>query len=111
MFYPNETVGTAICIAGILLCLILGLFLLSGRGFSMIAGFNTASREKQGTVKQTVLCRAVGLFVLYIGAVIGAIIPAALHSVAWLVYLLIGLMLVSAVCFLIYINRSRRFIK
>lgn len=111
MLHPNEQAGILICSGVALLCVIIGLVLLSGHGAMMIAGYNTATKEKREKINEKALCKAVGIFVIAIGVIIGLIIPAAYWSIAWLVYALMALIIISSILLLIYINKSKRFKK
>ena len=57
--------GIYLMAAIILLFIIMGVFLLQGKGSWPIAGYNTASKEEKARYDQRKLCRAMGLFCLY----------------------------------------------
>jgi len=90
---------------------ILAMFMLRGKGASLISGINTMSDEKRETYDEKAVCRAVGKLLLAM-AVIMVALPVTLHLEAmWLFGGLIALSVVGPIGFAIYANTSNRYRK
>jgi len=95
----------------IILMLIPAIFLLNGRGASLIAGYNTLSPARQANYDKKALCRFVGrLLIVICVCMVG--VWAGMHSGAsWLIWLGITLMIVLPIAGAIYANIGGRFLK
>lgn len=93
----------------IILFIILGIVLYSGRGSSLIAGYNTMPKEEREKYDEVALSKFMGkmMFALSFSMVFWAL--SSLFEIDWL--LTIGLILfISIVIFmLIYMNTGNRF--
>lgn len=61
-------------IAVVLILAILGAVLFSGRGAFLIAGYNTMSKEERAQFDEKKLCRAVGMFLFVLDALLGFVL-------------------------------------
>ena len=91
--------------------IIFGVILCSGRGVDMIAGFNTASPEERAKWNEKALCRGVGILLFVIVGCCILTTVGAILDVPVLVWGGQAACYGSAVCGLIYINKSKRFKK
>jgi hypothetical protein len=57
------------------LFIIVGIFLLFGKGAWLIAGYNTAPKEEKAQINKKKLCRSMGVFMLAVSA-----------AMAWMTY-------------------------
>ncbi|MDR3075655.1 MAG: DUF3784 domain-containing protein [Synergistaceae bacterium] len=58
-------------VAVVLFCSVLGIFLYSGRGSFLIAGYNTMSSTERGKYNRKAISKAAGVFAINTGFVIG----------------------------------------
>jgi len=88
---------------------ILAIFLLSGRGASLISGYNMISADKRATYDEKALCRSVGTLLLVIVAIL-LLFPLAIYLQAtWLLFLATILSIVIPIGYAIYANTGNRF--
>ncbi len=109
---PNNIID--IVISGIfsLGIIIMSIFLLSGRGGILIAGFNTMSKEEQDKYDKVALCRFMGKILLPIGIIMPCItVVGILDIFTWLIWVFIGASLGLIIFAIIYANTGNRFIK
>jgi preprotein translocase subunit SecG len=93
----------------VLLFVILGLVFRSGRGAFLIAGYNTASKEKREETDEKKLCSFMSRLMDVLAG--SWLIVAASEIVQWMPLLWIGmvLFLLATVCGVIYANTGDRF--
>jgi hypothetical protein len=92
-----------------LLCIVLGIVLLSGHGFMLIAGYNTMSPEERKKVNIKSVAKAVGIYMILTGLFICGIFVASVMGVEPSVWLITGFFIGGAAFLVIYINVSKRF--
>jgi hypothetical protein len=86
-------------------------FLLRGKGASLIAGFNTMSDEEKKKYDEKALCRAVGKLLIAIAAML-LLFPISIRLEAmWLFWLAMVLSMVLPIGFAIYANTGNRYRK
>lgn len=105
------TQDLVICIVCVVAFVLLGLLFLSGRGWQLIAGYNTMPREERERYDTRALCRFMGKLMLYIAACIAmlgadTLWPGQGWASACRIWLPIGV--IGA---LIYANTGGRFLK
>ena len=88
---------------------IMGIFLLNGKGAFLIAGYNTMSDDKRALYDEKALCKAVGRLLLAI-AVLMLLFPLAMAlQLNWLFWVSFILMFVLTIGFAIYANTGNRY--
>ena len=91
--------------------LIMSLYLLSGKGAFLIAGYNTMSRKEQAKYDEKALCRCTGKFALWITCCL-MLLPFATHSEdIGMTLFVVGIIMVSTIVMMIYVNTGSRFLK
>ena len=105
------TAGMIVCGAFALLFIVMGGFLLAGRGTWLIAGYNTMPKEERERYDERALCRFMGKLMFFCAAcmlVMGAdeIWPGRGLWLAATIWLTIG-----AIGTVIYANTGGRFLK
>ena len=91
--------------------LIMAIVLLSGRGGSLIAGYNTMSNEKKAIYDEKAMCRATGGFLLALIFCLGLLYVGIYSAAVWLTIAAAVFLVVLIVGFLIYANTGKRFLK
>ena len=81
---------------------VLGIFLLFGKGSFLIAGYNTASEEEKKKIDKKKLCRSMGIMLLAVAGLIGAMCVVDTDAFALSMGGIIVLVLAAE---LIYANR------
>jgi hypothetical protein len=91
--------------------IVMSLFLLSGKGAFLIAGYNTMSKTEQAKYDKKALCRCTGGFLLTMTFVL-LLVPIGIHmNMIWLSLCVIPMISFGGVGFLIYANTGNRFHK
>ena len=94
-----------------LMILVIALVLLSGRGASLIAGYNTSSAAEKAKYDEKKLCRFVGGILLPIALGMPAVALGAIYGIDWVAWAY-GIAVVALVVFaVIYLNTGKRFQK
>ena len=93
---------------GALLFVVLGIVFCSGKGGSLIAGYNTFSPEEKSRYDEKVLCRAMGGLMFALAAC--CVVMALSEVFQMMAFLWIGLALffIGAVSGAIYMNTSQK---
>lgn len=86
---------------------IFSIVLLTGRGASLLAGFNTMSRAEQARWNQKAMCRFMGAALLIFMVLISA--SLFLTGRMWLFWLTFGAAMAELIGAVIYLNKSKRF--
>ena len=89
----------------------LGILFASGRGADLIAGYNTASREKKAKTDEKKLLKAMSVFMFVLaGCALVSALSQALHirSLIWIGQALFAVALIAG---LVYLNTGDRFKK
>ena len=90
---------------------ILAIFLLNGKGTSLVAGYNTMSRAEQARYDEKALCRFVGRLLLVISVCV-MLFPIGIHFEAmWITWIGIVVLVLGTVGAVIYMNTGDRFRK
>lgn len=76
---------------------IMTIFLLTGRGSGLIAGFNTMSEEEKQKYDEKKLCRGMGIGFLIIDVVILIMLLGEAVLPAWFAYVAVGIIVVDAI--------------
>ena len=89
---------------GFIIFAVLAIVLLSGHGSGLIAGYNTASKEKKAMYNEKKLCRTVGAGMSVIAILI--LIMGLLESIlpAVFAYVALGIIVVDVVIVIILVN-------
>ncbi len=111
MAVSNDVTGLVLTGGVALLCLALGIMLYRGHGAMLIAGYNTMPKHDREKINEKALLKAVGSYMMAISLWLVLVMLAAMQDIQWLVFALIGLMLVITIAFMVYINKSKRFKK
>jgi len=89
--------------------IVMGIFLLNGKGAFLIAGYNTMGDDKRATYDEKALCRAVGILLLSMAG-FGMLFPLAMYlEVQWLFWVAFIPFMVLPFGFAIYANTGNRF--
>lgn len=97
-----------IMLALLVLFLIMGLVLLSGRGAWLIAGYNTMSPEEKARYDEKALCRSMGWMLLAMAACWGLLCLGLALDIVLLQGLGMLLFLICTLVGCVYLNRSPR---
>ncbi|WP_052131456.1 DUF3784 domain-containing protein [Planococcus sp. CAU13] len=95
----------------IVLLLVLGLYLLQGKGGWLIAGYNTLPSEEKKKYDEAALCKATGKLILAITFTIALITAGDVLDMEILMISGIILMILSIISGIIYLNTGERFKK
>ena len=95
----------------IVLMLVMAGFLLSGRGASLIAGYNMLSAAQRANYDEKALCRFVGWLLIAICDSMGLIWLGMHFNISWLMVIGITLMITLPIAGAIYMNTGNRFLK
>ena len=88
---------------------ILGIVLLTCRGSSLIAGFNTMSKDSKAKFDSAALSRFLGKILIPIGILT---LPFAIENIpAWYVWVYCAVVLALCIFAIIYVNKNIRFRK
>ncbi|MDR2571104.1 MAG: DUF3784 domain-containing protein [Oscillospiraceae bacterium] len=88
---------------------IMGIFMLSGKGAFLIAGFNTMSESKKATYDKSALCRAVGILLISLSVLVILFPVASSMESMWLFWIICALFMVIPIGFIVYANTGNRF--
>jgi len=92
-----------------LLLLIMGVFLLNGKGAFLIAGYNTLAKEEKAKYDEKALCRFVGWLMIFCFVCV-MLMGAGMHwDIMWLMYCGIAFLLVATLVAAVYANTGNRF--
>ncbi|MGM8214826.1 DUF3784 domain-containing protein [Bacillaceae bacterium W0354] len=93
------------------LFIVLGIFLINGKGSFLIAGYNTMPPEEKEKYDTVALCQFMGkmMFALSFSMLFWVVSEA--YEINWLLYFGIALFIGIIVFMLIYINSGNRFKK
>lgn len=102
----------AMIIGGVaLLLVLLGLYMLQGKGMFLIAGYNTMPREEQEKYDSPAMARFIGKLLLALALCMSLWIVGIWSGANWMFYVGVGLFLVCIGAALIYMNTGGRFLK
>lgn len=105
----QDITGIIICGFVLILLLILGLVLRSGKGAFLISGYNMLSEEKKARYNEKELCRFVGNLLFVVAFLLIFAIGGGIYEIYWLVKLIVVLILLTALAGIIYVNTDSRF--
>lgn len=91
--------------------IIMAIFLLRGKGASLIAGYNTMSKAEKSKYDEKAMCRSVGKLLLGLSFCMLLVPIGVQFDLSWLVYCGIAITIVGSVGFAIYANTGNRFRK
>jgi len=91
--------------------LVMALFLMRGRGASLIAGYNTLSSTQRANYDERALCRFVGRLLIAICACMGIVLAGMHFGLSWAIWLGIALMTALPIAGAVYANTGNRFLK
>ena len=102
---------SALVITGIMgiLIVISSIFLLSGRGSFLIAGFNTMSKDEKEKYNKKALCKFVGKLLLPIGILLPCLAIGGILGISWFPAVYIVVVLGIVIFAVIYANTGNRF--
>jgi hypothetical protein len=89
--------------------LVMALFLLNGKGASLIAGYNTMTAKEQALYDEKALCRSTGWLLIAISACTALLFIGIAFGVMWLMPVAVVLIFVIIVGYLVYANTGNRF--
>ena len=95
----------------IALMLVLALVFFSGRGASLIAGYNTLSAAQRASHDEKALCRFVGWLLIAICASMGLVWAGIHFNISWVMLVGVALMIALPIAGAIYANTGGRFLK
>jgi len=107
----NDIIGLVITSVIGLLLVIMGVFMLFGRGSFLIAGFNTMSEEEKNKYDRTALCKLVGKIILSIGLATPLVSVGGIFNITWIMIGYPIFVFGISIFALIYINTGNRFKK
>lgn len=86
-----------------------GIVLCRGKGADLIAGYNTASPEERSRWDEEALCRATGVLLLGLLALMELVLLGCVLGVTALMWTGMGLFAAATAGGILYINKSKRF--
>jgi len=95
----------------ILLLIVLGFIFLNGKDASLIAGFNTKSKEEQNQYDQAALCKFIGNMNFTLASSVALWALSELFKIKFLFIVGMVLFICIIVFMLIYLNTNNRFKK
>jgi hypothetical protein len=98
-------IGGGVC----LLCVVLGVVLMTGHGTMLIAGYNTMSPKEREKWNAKAIGRAVGIYLVALGVLLAATTWLAMAGVLWVSWVSLGGTLAGSLFLVIYVNKSGRF--
>lgn len=104
-------VGITIIVTVMLVFVLLGIILSSGKGASLIAGYNTMSEEEKANYDEKALSKFVGKLMFAISFALLFMLIGILYEVNWGFAISVILIIVFTVSSVIYLNTSPRFRK
>ncbi len=87
---------------------ILGIIFLKGKGSSLIAGYNTASRAEKEKIDEKKLCRYVGKLMFALAGCFFIMMLSDIFHKMWILWLGLGLVFMVSIGGIIYINTGDR---
>lgn len=107
----GKVFAVAIIVAFVAVFTILGVIFLSGRGSSMIAGFNTKSPEEKERYDVPALCRFMGKVMFALGLSMMPWVFGVVYKADWMFAVGTAVFFVVTMLTVIYINTGNRFKK
>lgn len=104
-------VGILVLLSIILLFIIIGTYLMQGKGAFLIAGYNTMPPEEKDQYDVIALCRFMGKMMYAFSLCLVLFLLGDLYRVDWPFYMGTVLMVGLTVFMLIYMNTGQRFKK
>jgi len=99
------TIGTGLVLVGIAIPLLLG------KGSSLIAGYNTMSKEEKAKYDEVAMCKFVGKTLLPMGILTPSVSLAGIFDMPWLIAVYIIVVLGLSIFAAVYCNTGNRFKK
>ncbi|MFK8795064.1 DUF3784 domain-containing protein [Planococcus plakortidis] len=103
--------GTLIIGGGVLLLVLLGLYMLQGKGTFLIAGYNTMPKEEKAKYDGPAMARFIGKLLIALAFSMLFWLAGALLEKSWMFYIGVALFLGFTGAALIYMNTGGRFLK
>jgi len=94
-----------------LIFLIMSIFLLTGRGSFLVAGYNTMSKADKEKYNTKALCKFVGAILLPFAILTPLISAAAIFGISWFAYAYIAAVAALVIFAAVYANTNNRFKK
>lgn len=108
----DEWKPVAIVIGGVaLLLMLLGSYMLQGKGEFLIAGYNTMSKEEQAKYDGPAMARFIGKLLMVLACCMIVWIFGILAGKNWVFYIGIAMFLSFVGVALLYMNTGGRFLK
>lgn len=107
----GEVVGIVVLIGIIIGFLIIGTYLMQGRGAFLIAGYNTMSQEEKEQYDVLALCRFMGKMMYAFTLCLVLFLVGGVYGVDWPFYVGTGLIVILTIFMIIYTNTGERFKK
>lgn len=101
-------IGIIIVIA---IFIVIGIFLLNGKGAFLIAGYNTMSEEEKAKYDTVALCKFMGKMMFAFSFIMVFWLLSDLYRMDWLLYVGIALFIGLFIFMMIYMNTGNRFKK
>ncbi|RIW38935.1 DUF3784 domain-containing protein [Bacillus salacetis] len=89
----------------------LGIFLMNGKGASLIAGYNTLPKEEKEKYDEPALCRFMGKMIFVLSLCMLLWPASELLEIQWLFGLGLGLFIGIVLFMVVYMNTGNRFKK
>lgn len=108
--FTGSNLAAALIMGGVLvLVVVLGIVLLSGRGASLIAGYNTMSKKEKARWNERALTKAAGIYLLGTGGWLVGLFFATVLDIGWLALALSIAFIAGTAFLLLFTNKSKRF--
>lgn len=95
----------------IILFIVMGIFLINGKGSFLIAGYNTMSEEEKAKYDTVALCKFMGKMMFAFAFIMVFWLISEVYSIDWLLYVGIAVFIGLTVFMLIYMNTGNKFKK
>lgn len=107
----GDIAGLVITSAIGLICLIMSVVMIAGRGESLIAGFNSLSKKEREKCDGKRLSRFMGFIMLPISIMFPLISVCVIFGVWWFPILFVAVIVALLIFAIIYVNTGNRFKK
>ena len=107
----KDFIGLAITVAIGVLLVVMSLILISGRGSSLIAGYNTSPVNEKEKYDDKALGKFIGKIIMPIGICVPVIAIGGIYEMTWLPVAYGVLVILLTIFALVYCNTGNRFRK
>lgn len=107
----NMLIGIVVMLIFSIPMVIFSIVLLTGRGASLLAGFNEMSPAERAGWNTKAMCRFMGVVLLVFTILLAVSALSAFSGVIWLMWSAFGVAVAELIGGVIYLNKSGRFRK